>query len=488
MEGTHAYRVGTAGLVAHNCHHGVAGTYRNVYQWADDAAQAADLPGCRMLGVTATMSRAKGKGLKLGDVWQDCVLERGLEWAIMHGPSADDEYTSAPVGEGAEHGWLIRPRGVAVVLSDMDLDSVTVSKTTGDYAEAELGDMITEDADQIVKAWRAYAVDARYPEGRPTVVFVPDVASAQAVAAEYRGAGVTAEVVTGTTPARERGDAARGTGIYGRLAKGETRVLVGVGVPTEGWDLPAIACVVMARPTKLAHLYQQCVGRGLRPDWKAVAEGRPAKLDCLVIDCVGVTRRLHLRTLVDLLHGAEYDAAALPVCEACQLRPCVCPKDDPEPREPLKLQGPRVYTEVPMLASSDALWLETHQGRPFIPAMDRIVVLWQEAHGLYTCGWVPQKRDASGRYQPGKPITPFPVSLDEARRRAEAWATNYAPSYARRDAPWRKATSGKAAQPSEGQCALARDFGMRNPEGHTRAAVSDVISIGWASLRLDRVT
>jgi hypothetical protein len=43
------------------------------------------------------------------------------------------------------------------------------------------------------------------------------------------------------------------------------RFLVGVGVPTEGFDVPDIECVAMARPTKSRLLHAQMIGRGTRP-------------------------------------------------------------------------------------------------------------------------------------------------------------------------------------------------------------------------------
>jgi superfamily II DNA or RNA helicase len=47
----------------------------------------------------------------------------------------------------------------------------------------------------------------------------------------------------------------------------------------EGWDLPQLGCIVLARPTKSLALYGQSVGRGLRP--------APGKDHLLVIDHAG---------------------------------------------------------------------------------------------------------------------------------------------------------------------------------------------------------
>ena len=54
-------------------------------------------------------------------------------------------------------------------------------------------------------------------------------------------------------------------------------------VLTEGWDMPAIGAIVLARPTKKMGLYRQMIGRGLRP--------APGKTDCIVLDHSGAVFR-----------------------------------------------------------------------------------------------------------------------------------------------------------------------------------------------------
>jgi hypothetical protein len=47
-------------------------------------------------------------------------------------------------------------------------------------------------------------------------------------------------------------------------------------VLTEGFDDPGVSCIAMARPTRSAGLYAQCVGRGTRL--------HPGKKNCLILD------------------------------------------------------------------------------------------------------------------------------------------------------------------------------------------------------------
>ena len=445
MEGTHTYRVGAAGLVAHNCHHAASPSQMAILRWA----------GCfdhtRTMGVTATMTRGDRRGL--GDVWQDVVYKRSIKWAIGS-------------------GWLVEPCGRAVVTDHMDLNEAKVSK--GDYQNDELGEMVVQDVDQIVKAWREHASD------RLTVAFTPNVDSARQLAEEFRAAGVPTGEVYGSTPHSERAV------VYGDLAAGRVRVLVSVMVTTEGWDCPPVSCILMARPTRLPGLYQQIVGRGLRP-----AAG---KRDCLVLDVVGASRRQRLVTLVDLHETAEYDTSELDdlPCDDCGFAPCECPGDGAAPLEKTRrrLIGPATYEDVDFFTTSDLNWLFTRGGLRFLPAGDRMVTLWPVTCsknaaeiGLYQAGHCTIRGYDQGRYvgRDGQWDPAGPLPPDEARQRAEEWALAVEPSIASRSSSWRK----RGGQPSEGQVGFALSLGIAEPETMSKARLSDEISIALASRVLD---
>lgn len=110
-------------------------------------------------------------------------------------------------------------------------------------------------------------------EGRPTVVFASGVAHSLHLRDSFRAAGVLAEHIDGETPTAER-DAT-----LTQLADGTVNVVCNAMVLTEGWDCPAVSCIVLARPTRKLGLFRQMVGRGLRP--------HPGKTDCLIIDHSG---------------------------------------------------------------------------------------------------------------------------------------------------------------------------------------------------------
>ncbi len=242
-------------VVIDEAHHAAADTYRAIVDGLDAGADDGPL----LLGVTATPDRGDGEGLD--DVFDEIVWNYDIQWGIRS-------------------GYLADVRGLRVTIPTLDLSQV--KKSRGDYQAGDAGRALT-DADaphHIVAAWKRHAADRR------TLVFVPTVATAEAVAAEFIGAGVTASFVSGALDLDER--RAR----LDAYADGRIQVMVNCMVLTEGYDNPRTDCVVMARPTRSRALYTQCVGRGTRR--------HPDKADLLVLDVVGVTEELSLVTIPSL--------------------------------------------------------------------------------------------------------------------------------------------------------------------------------------------
>lgn len=423
-------------VIVDEAHHAASPSYMEILSWAGAFDRT------RTLGVTATMVRGDKRGL--GDVWQEVCYELGIKWGI-------------------DHGYLVSPRGRVVVTDHLDLDSAKVSR--GDYQDGELGGMVEQDVDQIVRAWLEHASD------RLTVAFTPNVASAQALAEEFRTAGIPVGEVYGNTPRTER------LGIYAQLNRGEIRVLVNVMVATEGFDAPAISCVLMARPTRLPGLYTQTIGRGLRP-----ADG---KTDCLVLDVVGASRHQRLVTLIDLHETAEYDTSeldALP-CDDCGASPCECPPAERGLNGRPRLLGPAQYEDVDMFAASSLNWLFTHGGLRFLPAGERMAVMWPEGEE-YLAGHCTVRGYTDGKFigRDGQWLNAEPLSLGAARQLAERWASEFDPSVSSRKSSWRR----KGGSPSEAQVVMARRHGVADPEAMNKGRLSDEISIALASKVLDR--
>ncbi|RKP36899.1 P-loop containing nucleoside triphosphate hydrolase protein [Dimargaris cristalligena] len=166
--------------------------------------------------------------------------------------------------------WLCPIRAL-VVQTTTDLSKV--HSLAGDFAVNELSQQVNTARrnDMVGRAWQQVAY-AR----QSTLVFAVDVAHVQGLWAAFRAHGVAAEMVTGTTRAEDRYD------MLTRFAQRKVPVMINCSILTEGTDVPAIDCIIMARPTRSAVLYQQMVGRGLRL--------YPDKTDCLVVDFVDVAK------------------------------------------------------------------------------------------------------------------------------------------------------------------------------------------------------
>ena len=200
------------------------------------------------VGSTATPCRSDGRGL--GNFFD----------TIVEGPQ---------VAELIEQKHLVP----TVYYAPVEPDLKGVETRQGDYAINQLADRMNRDdlVGDVVSTWH------RYGERQKTLVFAVDVAHSVHVKDEFVRSGVRAEHVDGSTPKEER-DA-----ILARLASGETELVSNCMVLTEGFDLPAIGCIVLARPTKQLGLFRQMAGRGLRP-----AEG---KSNWILIDHSGAVYR-----------------------------------------------------------------------------------------------------------------------------------------------------------------------------------------------------
>jgi superfamily II DNA or RNA helicase len=227
-------------VIVDEAHHVIARSYQSIVERYPDAI---------LLGLTATPCRGDGRGL--GNVFQ----------VMLQCPQ---------VGELVAQGHLVGTKVYAAV--DPDLHGVHVRH--GDYVESELADRMDKPklVGDIISNWH------KFGERRKTVVFATSVRHSVHIRDEFIASGVRAEHIDGGTPMDERDET------LARLASGEIEVVTNCMVLTEGWDMPDLGCIVLARPTKQMGLYRQMIGRGLRP--------APDKTNCIVIDHSGATYRL----------------------------------------------------------------------------------------------------------------------------------------------------------------------------------------------------
>lgn len=404
-------------------HHSAAPSYAQVL--ADLGIHTRNVVAC---GFTATASRADGG---LGQLWDTVVYEKSLSWAISN-------------------GYLIKPRGLTVVLPGLDLSKVAIRG--GDYASGELENVMAASVATTVTAMETHAT------GRRAIVFAAGVDHANELAAALCARGWPAAAVVGATPVEERQD------IYSRFATGELQAMVTVQVLTEGADFPACDCVVMARPTRSQVLYSQMVGRALRL--------YDDKTDALVLDLAGTVRDMSLMTVSSL----DADIRTARVAADSDTDPG---QEEAAPaRERKQRIGVATLEEIDLLATSSANWLVTPGGIRFLDCQG----------GTYVFLWPPNPTDTTS-VDVIKVTTPHHatdgyiaqgVELSAACVAAEKAAADYG-VLPDRHAPWRSRPT-----PSAAQVRLATALGIENADRKTKARLSDDISIHKASF-LDRL-
>jgi superfamily II DNA or RNA helicase len=225
-------------IITDEAHHSVADSYMRIYQalYHDDDGKQLHV------GMTATPNRADKAGL--GIVYQKIAYQKTLIEMI-------------------QRGWLCDLRCVAVS-TKINLDGV--STRMGDFAKNELANIVNTDNrnDLIVESYKKYA------DGRISLCFGVDVAHATTMTEAFNDADISSAVITGDTPIDERHE------ILSMFHNGDIKVLCNCEVLTEGFDEPAINCIILARPTQSSALYTQMIGRGTRTF--------PGKKDCLILD------------------------------------------------------------------------------------------------------------------------------------------------------------------------------------------------------------
>lgn len=232
-------------IIIDECHRSTAKSYVKLIERYEEPPQ--------IIGLTATPYRDSGK--PLGDIYE----------AIAEGPS---------VSYLVERGYLRNP----VVYGAERVDVKGLKITAGDYNKSQLAEAMASTIlrGDIVANWRMRSLAEVGSEDMCTVVFAVSVEQSKAIAHQFNEAGITARHIDGSMDDRTREAILKG------LRKRQIKVVTNVGICTEGWDLPHLECVILARPTRSRSLYKQMVGRVMRPD--------PDKRCALVLDHADCTR------------------------------------------------------------------------------------------------------------------------------------------------------------------------------------------------------
>jgi superfamily II DNA or RNA helicase len=204
-------------------------------------------PKAQILAITATPWRLDGRGL--GQLFKKMVVIANMRELI-------------------DAGFLL-PLRLFGPPERIDTTGVRMSK--GDYDDKSLEKVMRQSklVGNIVEHYQRLGNNER------AVCFATSILHSEDIVRRFKEAGVAAEHVDGMMGKVQR------EGILARLASGETKVVSNVDILCEGWDLPSLHCVILARPTKSITRYLQQVGRSMRP-----FEGQTYSLVLDHADCV----------------------------------------------------------------------------------------------------------------------------------------------------------------------------------------------------------
>lgn len=211
-------------------------------------------PNAVGLGVTASPSRADrmGLGRHHDGVFDTMVLAPDMRAVIDMGNLCDYE--------------IVAPEtDFAIDENDFSVD--------GDLSPAK-GRAASKKSHIVGDVVQRYI---QYAYGKRGIVFATDVETAMEIADNFNACGIIAAAVSAKTPSEVRNEYIR------RFRDGRITILVNVDLFGEGFDVPAVEVVIMARPTASLAVYLQQFGRALRRF--------AGKLYGLVIDLVSNFKR-----------------------------------------------------------------------------------------------------------------------------------------------------------------------------------------------------
>ena len=223
-------------IIVDEAHHIMSDSYMTVMQHFPDA---------RVMAITATPDRTDRKSLS------------------QYIDSLAYEYTMT---QAIRDGYLV-PIQAQMIPLELDISQVGISN--GDYNAGEVGTALEPYLEQI-----ANEIADNYAD-RKTVVFLPLVRTSQKFCDLLNGIGIKTAEVNGNSTDR--------TDVLRDFEAGKYQVLCNSMLLTEGWDCPAVDCIVCLRPTRSRSLYQQICGRGTRL--------YPGKKELLLLDFLWMTER-----------------------------------------------------------------------------------------------------------------------------------------------------------------------------------------------------
>ena len=224
-------------LICDECHHILAKTYLKIINhWKDSF----------LLGVTATPERLGG--VRLGDIFQSMVQAPTVKELIQLGNLTDFTYYAPPSNLNFKKLKLVHGDYQIDQAAHMMQDSKVVHDVIGNYQ--------------------------KFAKGKSCICYCVNVEHSKITADAFNQAGIPAAQCDGETPKDER------AAIVNNFRKGNIKVLCNAELFGEGFDVPNMDAVILARPTKSLTLHIQQSMRPMRPD-----KNNPSK-KAVILDCV----------------------------------------------------------------------------------------------------------------------------------------------------------------------------------------------------------
>lgn len=210
-------------IICDECHHILSKTYLNIIKYWRDAY---------LLGVTATPQRLGG--INLGDVFNSMVCAPTVKDLINLGNLTEYAYFSPAA----------------------DVNFHNLRAVFGDYDQDELENIMSNEkiVQGIVDKYLSYA------SGKSCICYCVNVNHSKKVARALNDAGIPAAHCDGETNKKNRAN------IVKAFRAGLIKVLCNAELFGEGFDVPNMDAVILARPTKSLTLHIQQSMRPMRPD------------------------------------------------------------------------------------------------------------------------------------------------------------------------------------------------------------------------------
>lgn len=244
-------------------------------------------PDLRVLGLTATPRRTDKKKLSLFNRF----------------------YTNIPIHEGIDQGWLVdvRAKKAKIVGDFSELKRKRTAEGESDFSDEELAQVMKQP--EVIESIAKPIIE--FGENRRGIIFTC-------------GQDVS-EILCDQLNLLEPGCACF---VHGNVSDellderikdfkaGKYRLIVGCQMLVEGFDVPDISLVVMARLTGSRTFYEQCLGRGLRivnncvgtlatPSERREAIAKSEKKDAMILDFCNNTTRHKLVNCEDIILGGD---------------------------------------------------------------------------------------------------------------------------------------------------------------------------------------